>query len=61
MFLCHNLMVHFNLNNTEATEMVAVMLDKTDRTVRQWRMMAFFLRLNKANINRLVYFGTTKH
>ena len=33
MFLCHNITVHFNLNNTEA----AVMIDKSDRTVRQWR------------------------
>ena len=34
-------MVHFNLNNTEVAEMVAVMIDKSDRTVRQsvrqWR------------------------
>ena len=37
MFLSHNIMVHFNLNNTEAVEMAAVMIDKSDRTVRQWQ------------------------
>ena len=37
MFLSHNIMVHFNLNNTEAVEMAAVMIDKSDRTVRQCR------------------------
>ena len=37
LFLCYNLMSHFELNNTRAAEIAAEMVDKSDRTVRQWR------------------------
>ena len=37
IFLCHNLAVHFNLNATESSKIAALMIDKSDRTVRQWR------------------------
>ena len=36
IFLCYNLMTHFNLNNTQAAEVAAQMVNKSDRTVRQW-------------------------
>ena len=37
IFLCYNLMCHFELNNTQAAEIAAQMVNKSDRTVRQWR------------------------
>ena len=37
IFLCHNLVIHFNLNATESSKIAALMIDKSDRTVRQWR------------------------
>ena len=37
IFLCHNLAVHFNLNATESSKIAALMIDKSDRTVRQWQ------------------------
>ena len=38
IFLCHNLVTHFQLKNTEAAEMAAAMIHKSDRSVRQWRI-----------------------
>ena len=37
IFLCHSLAVHFNLNATKSSKIAALMIDKSDRTVRQWR------------------------
>ena len=37
MFLCHNLAAHFHLKDTEAAEVTAAMVGKSDRTVRQWQ------------------------
>ena len=37
LFLCYNLVHHFQLNITQAAEIAAKMINKSDRTVRQWR------------------------
>ena len=37
MFLCYNLSLHFQLTYTQAAEVAATMINKSDRSVRQWR------------------------
>ena len=37
IFLCYNLAQHFSMKETEAAELTAVMIGKSDRPVRQWR------------------------
>ena len=37
MFLCYNLSLHFKMKDTEAAELTAKMVHKSDRTIRQWR------------------------
>ena len=37
IFLCYNLAQHFSMKETEAAELTAVKIGKSDSTVRQWR------------------------